>query len=91
MYGAPKVRKTFQLLKKQAKRVGYLAWKWIHISLNCPMVILMESGTKNEFIQAGGSNCMHMCLIVFALNVYIPLCLGSRRKPFSRTSKALFL
>ncbi len=42
---------------------------------------------KNETIQARVSNCMHMCLIFFVLNVHIPLYLGSRRKPFFRTSK----
>jgi hypothetical protein len=28
--------------------VGYLAWKWIRISLNSWMVLLMESGTKTK-------------------------------------------
>jgi hypothetical protein len=62
----------------QAKGIGYLAWKWIRISLESWMV----SWYKNEIAQASVSNCMHQCLNVLVLNAHIPKYLGSRGKPF---------
>jgi hypothetical protein len=58
--------------------VGYIAWKWIVISLESQMV----SCYKNKIVQAGVSNRMHQCLIFLVLNVHIHAYLGSRGKPF---------
>ncbi len=62
----------------QWKGVGYMAWKWIRISLKSRMV----SWYKNKIVRAGVSNCMRQCLNFLVLNVHIPAYLGSRGKPF---------
>jgi hypothetical protein len=57
---------------------GYMAWKWICISLESWMV----SWYKNKIVRASVSNCMHQCLNCLVLNIHIPMYLGSRGKPF---------
>jgi hypothetical protein len=64
--------------KPNPKGVGYMARKWIRISLESRMV----SWYKNEIVRAGVSNCMRQCLNFLVLHVQIPAYLGSRGKPF---------
>jgi hypothetical protein len=67
--------------------VGYMAWTWIHISLDSWMVILMESGTNTKFYKPV-SQIACVCVSFFwVLNIHIPLYLDSREKPFFQTSK----
>ena len=70
------------------KGVGYLAWKWIRISLKSWMV----SWYKNKIVRAGVSNCMgqqHLNFLV--LNVHSPAYLGSRGKTFFQTLDVFLL
>jgi hypothetical protein len=67
--------------------VGYMACKWIRISLESWMV----SCYKNEIVRAGVSNCMHQCLNFLVLNVHISAYLGSRGRPFFRNFKVFLL
>ncbi len=87
--GAPKVRmygtkvrmystNLDGLRQIHVKGVGYMAWKWIRISLESRMV----SWYKNKIVRAGVSNCMHQCLNFLEPNVHIPTYLGSRGEPF---------
>ncbi len=68
------------------KGVGYLAWKWIRISLESRMV----SWYKNEIIRAGVSNRIRQCLNFLVLNVHIPTYLGLRGKPFFLKLQSFF-
>ncbi len=67
-----------------------MAWKWIRISLNSWMVVLMESGIKMKFYKPV-SQIACLCVSFFlVLNIHIPLYLDSRGKHFFRTSKFFF-
>jgi hypothetical protein len=64
-----------------------MAWKWIHISLDSWMVVLVESGTKTKCYEHV-SQIACVCVSFFwVLNVHIPLYPGSRKKPFFWTFK----
>ncbi len=76
-----------EMLQGTRKGVGYMAWKWICISLESRMV----SWYKNKIVRAGVSNCVRQCLNFLVLNVHIPTYLGSRGKPFFRNSKVFLL
>jgi hypothetical protein len=65
--------KGFGTLPNRYIGVGYMAWKWIRISLESWMV----SWYKNQIVQAGVSNRMRQCLIFLVLNVHIPTYLVS--------------
>ncbi len=67
--------------------VGFLAWKWIRISLDSQMVVQMESGTKTKSYKPVSQITCVCVSFVLVLNVHIPLYLSSRRKPFLRTLK----
>ncbi len=55
-----------------------MAWKWIRISLDSRMVVLMESGTKTKSYQLV-SQIACICVSLFlVLNVHIPLYNPSR-------------
>ncbi len=70
-----------------SKGVGYMAWKWICISIDSWMVVLMESGTKTKpYKHVSQISCIGVSFLG-VLNIHIPLYLGSRRKPFFWTSK----
>ncbi len=70
--------------------VGYMAWKWICISLKSRMVVLMESGTNTKFYKPVSQIACICVLFVLVLNIHIPLYLDSRGKHFFRTSKFFF-
>ena len=59
-----------------------MAWKWIHISLDSWMVVLMESGINTKFYDPV-SQIASICVSIFlVLNIHIPLYLDSRGKSF---------
>ncbi len=64
----PALPMCFESPGQLKKKVGCMAWKWIHMSLESWMV----SWYKDKIAQAGVSNCMRLCLNFLVLNEHIP-------------------
>jgi hypothetical protein len=62
-----------------------MAWKWIRISLNSQMVVLMESGSNTKLYEPVSQIACVCVSIILVINIHIPLYLHSKGKPFFLT------
>jgi hypothetical protein len=68
-------------LKIACKGVGYMAWKWIHISLKSWMRYPDGSGTKMKSYKPVSQIAYVNVSFFLVLNVHIPAYLGSMGRP----------